>query len=191
MSFLPGLLDMLPVLHSKDISTIHDADFDWGEEIELAFPVKISDYLWSPSISLSISSELIQDVWRDLFASHWFVLSNMTTWPFVHLIQKEPEMNEHEWGMNIKNGKHGHGKNSRVQVVARKFVNDFVTRVPWLPSPTSPLQLQWSAAVQEASLWMKLTWKHEKRGPKNLQKRKAVKQTSLEGSNEAFSLLHG
>lgn len=36
-------------------------------------------------------------------------------------------------------------------------------RTSWLElrdstSPTSPLQLQWSAAVQEASLWMKLTW---------------------------------
>lgn len=156
---------MLPVLHSKDISTIHDADFDWGEEVELAFPVrKIYDNLWSPSISLS---------WQ-----HGLSTSKKS--------QKWSEMNEHEWtGMNMKHG---------AQVVAWKFVKDFVTRVPWLPSPRlQPLPFSSSDLPQSkrrAFGWNRLETR-EKRGPKNLQKRKAVKQTSLDGSNEAFSLLHG
>ena len=153
MSFSPGLLDMLPVLHSKDISAIHDADFDWGEEVELAFPVrKIYDYLWSPSISLS---------WQ-----HGGLSTSKKK-------RKWSEMNEHEWtGMNMKHG---------VQVVARKFVN-------LQPLPFSSSDLPQSKRRAFGWNWLET---REKRGPKNLQKRKAVKQTSLDGSNEAFSLLHG
>ena len=122
VSLLPGLLDMLPVLHSKDISTIHDAYFDRGEKVELAFPVmKISDYLWSPPISLSISScELIQSRMFDEICllhigSLCHVLSNMTIWSFIHIQQRA--RNEWTW-MHMK---HGHVETSREYKVARNW----------------------------------------------------------------------
>ena len=69
-------------------------------------------------------------------------------------------------------------------------------RTSWLEFRDSRLQpLPFSSSDLPQSKRRAFGWNwhetREKRGPKNLQKRKAVKQTSLDGSNEAFSLLHG